>query len=327
MTHASQMQIDLETQAVQRGGVFTRAEAIATGMTDNDIARNVRRGDWHRVRKGCFVTSAAWAAADDIGRLAFRCHAAVDKGRRTLVSHETAALLDDLPLFLPGDLRPDFERVVLTMPVPPGSRPRVGTRVFVADMPENHQQTVRGLTLTTPLRTAFDLARLHGETAGVVAADAALHRGCDIAELESMVSDLANWRGAASTRRLVDLVDAGSESPGETLTRLLVRSLDLGPMETQSLIRADGKEAEVDLRIGRLIIEFDGRSKYGDERRYGRSRDPSELLWSEKQREDWLRSLGFTVVRLTWADLMPRRREATARMLRERFALAHRAAA
>ena len=45
----------------------------------------------------------------------------------------------------------------------------------------------------------------------------------------------------------------------------------------------------------RVVVEFDGKVKFADG-------DPARL-WAEKKREDRLRALGYTVVRITWADL------------------------
>ena len=66
--------------------------------------------------------------------------------------------------------------------------------------------------------------------------------------------------------------------------------------------------ARVDFLLGqKVIVEFDGLMKYADAA--GR-----EALAAEKQREDLLRSLGYEVVRLTWADLArPKRVEALIR--------------
>ncbi len=66
--------------------------------------------------------------------------------------------------------------------------------------------------------------------------------------------------------------------------------------EPQVNIRArSGRSARVDFRFHqqRTIVEFDGMLKYRSE----------GDLRAEKQREDWLRELGYEVVRLTWADL------------------------
>ena len=52
----------------------------------------------------------------------------------------------------------------------------------------------------------------------------------------------------------------------------------------------------------RLIVEFDGREKYHRHRRPGESIE--EMVMREKTREDRIRELtGWTVVRITWADL------------------------
>ena len=42
-----------------------------------------------------------------------------------------------------------------------------------------------------------------------------------------------------------------------------------------------------------MLVEFDGLMKYGG---------PEDLV-AEKRREDRLRGLGYTVVRVTWSDL------------------------
>lgn len=51
--------------------------------------------------------------------------------------------------------------------------------------------------------------------------------------------------------------------------------------------------ARVDFLLGRVVIEFDGMATYDD----------VSVLRAEKRREDALRSLGYQVVRITWADL------------------------
>lgn len=54
-----------------------------------------------------------------------------------------------------------------------------------------------------------------------------------------------------------------------------------------------GYRADFGIVGTRVLIEFDGRLTYRSEKD----------LWQEKQREDRIRSLGWEVVRLTWADL------------------------
>jgi very-short-patch-repair endonuclease len=45
----------------------------------------------------------------------------------------------------------------------------------------------------------------------------------------------------------------------------------------------------------KVVIEFDGKVKYRD--------GDGDTLFQEKRREDRLRRLGYTVIRVTWSDL------------------------
>ena len=162
-------------------------------------------------------------------------------------------------------------------------------------------------TETALLQTAVR----HGLKAAVVAADAALHRG--LVSVDKIGEAAARLDlGVRSTRRvdrLRSLVDPAAGSPGESLTRLLLGGLGLD-FRTQVDIRdAAGFVGRVDFLVeGRIVVEFDGLSKYA-------GADGREALAREKAREDRLRALGFEVVRLTWSDLD--RPERVARLVRE----------
>jgi hypothetical protein len=56
-----------------------------------------------------------------------------------------------------------------------------------------------------------------------------------------------------------------------------------------------------------LIGEVDGRSKYGPNRHFQRSITPEELVWQEKRREDRLRRVVTSFVRLDWQTIADRR--------------------
>ena len=110
-------------------------------------------------------------------------------------------------------------------------------------------------------------------------------------------------RAAAATdptRSLVlSLASALSESPGESWTRLVLAGLGVEAEQQAEIRGPDGRfVARVDflVRGERLVIEFDGAMKYD-------GLEGRRALVSEKRREDELRSLGYRVVRLTWADL------------------------
>jgi very-short-patch-repair endonuclease len=66
----------------------------------------------------------------------------------------------------------------------------------------------------------------------------------------------------------------------------------------------------------RVVIEFDGESKYGDH-----ADGAAGAVVAEKWREDRIRELGYVVVRISWADLAhPKRTAARIRAAFERAA-------
>lgn len=136
---------------------------------------------------------------------------------------------------------------------------------------------------------------------GLVAADDALHRRlltpADL-RMAARARRLAN--GAQRVRQLAARADAAHESPGETLSA--VRFSEAGILvEAQFSVPGsqrwtrNGEGYRCDFRVvgTRVLVEFDGASRYDD----------PAVLWREKQREDRIRSLGWTVVRLVWSDL------------------------
>ena len=168
-------------------------------------------------------------------------------------------------------------------------------------------------------RTAVDIAREHGLEAGVVAIDSARLRGVRLEDLWAAIEPMWRWPGITTARAALELSDARAESAGESLARMLLEELGLGPIETQFEIRDDVRWARCDLRVGRHLVEFDGFLKYqrrdlDDRRRI----DPEQVVWEEKQRQDWLLGYHLGMSRLIWADLWgSRRRLAMERVARE----------
>ncbi|MGB3827281.1 MAG: type IV toxin-antitoxin system AbiEi family antitoxin domain-containing protein, partial [Ornithinimicrobium sp.] len=79
-------------------GVFTRAEALATGHTDADLQAWVRRGEIRRLRPGIFGSGALPEYAD--GRLLERAYGLSRRhGDRLAISHHAALLLHGVAVF------------------------------------------------------------------------------------------------------------------------------------------------------------------------------------------------------------------------------------
>lgn len=123
-----------------------------------------------------------------------------------------------------------------------------------------------GLWITSVLRTLVDLRLLVEPDALVCALDAALHAGLVTpVALERAVRRTKGWRGAPAFRRAVERSDGRAESPGETLTRLLLAPALPGLVPQVEVVDAVGRlRATFDLADEhlRLAVEFDGRAAH-----------------------------------------------------------------
>lgn len=152
--------------------------------------------------------------------------------------------------------------------------------------------TEEGILLTTPLRTAFDLATRSGLTDAVVAADALgrLDRfGGD--DLAAFAGRHPGARGRRRVAPVAALMDPKSESPPETRVRLaLVRAGLPAPTVQHEVFDEHRKVARLDMAWERyrVALEYDGHDHTLEDRR-GRDIDRIEAV----------RSLGWVVIVVT----------------------------
>lgn len=174
---------------------------------------------------------------------------------------------------------------------------------------------VRGLPVTTPARTAFDLGRRRGVTLAVIRLDA-LMRACGLAadDVELLVKRHGGARGVVQLRKALALADAGAESPQETRTRLVLTRAGLAPERTQIDVydREGYHVGRVDMGWERwkVGVEYDGVQHWIDPRQRDRDIDRSAEL----------EALGWRIVRVS-ADMLRNRPDTlvarTRRALRE----------
>ena len=141
---------------------------------------------------------------------------------------------------------------------------RPGVAPYAAKLADDDVTTVRGLPVTTPLRTALDLARRESLTEAVVAVDALAHAGLvDGEALLAFAGEHRGLRGIRQVARVVDLHAPGSESPMESRLRMVVVVVGGLPRPEVQLEVYDGPVlvARLDLgyRRARVGLEYDGR--------------------------------------------------------------------
>lgn len=134
---------DLAAFARAQGGVFTRAQATAAGLTRGTVAHRLGTGRWLRLHPQVLV--AATSAVDVTGR---RWAALLAAGPRSVLSHRTAAALWGLPV---------AELDVIELTTSAGRTPSVSgavvrrRRLGAADVEVRH-----GLGVTSRWRTLVD---------------------------------------------------------------------------------------------------------------------------------------------------------------------------
>jgi hypothetical protein len=313
------MRPDLRAVAARHGGVFRRSEAVACGCTEREMKTATGPGgSWVVVRRGCYAERSLWERLDDEGRYALRVRAAtLAQVRAGVPSHGSAAVLLEMPT------RPRWRELVhVTRPGVTGSRTENGVKHHLAAYGEADVTTAGGQRVLALARTAVDIGREHGFEDGVVACDAALRMGVPRAALARALLPMTYWPHVTRARAAVEVADAGAQNVGESLLRLMVLELGIGRPETQYVVTEGSRRAEVDLRVGRHLFEFDGRVKYVDREHGGVADRPvTQVLWEEKQREDWLRRVygGHGMSRVVWDELFGEARRRTLRRLRAEY--------
>lgn len=218
-------------------------------------------------------------------------------------SHWSAAALHGLPV--PGDRLRTVHHTA-----PPGT---TGSRsqIVVHPLPLSDRDVVDlgGLRVTSPARTAVDIAAIAGFRDAVVVADALLgalgrRRPADGRQMLLAAWDRAQPRRAMrKVQAVFDFADAGAESVGESVSRVTMRTLGVPAPVLQHEFRNLWRVvARTDFWWPRLRVvgEMDGRMKYTDPRLHGG--DPAAVLYEEKRREDEVRAMGVRFVRWGWEE-------------------------
>ncbi|MGV1007916.1 MAG: hypothetical protein ACOYBY_04820 [Dermatophilaceae bacterium] len=269
--------------------LFSAAQAKLAGYRAADLARLIRGGSITHVDHGWYAVGAPESEQE---QYRLRTSAAqLRQGGRAVASHHSELVRLGLPLF-----QADLRTVHLSLVGPGTPRRRSGIAI--------HPRVT--MSLTDAGRIPPQLAVVQGgitcgPMAALIAADAALNRGLlTKADLEGAVEAVRGKPGTALIGPFLALADGRAQSPGETRLRHAFHLMSL-PVTPQAPITDGVRTAYVDFLLDDdpVVVEFDGAVKYGA----GGLRPGQTELVAEKDREDWLRHLGYEMVRVIWRDL------------------------
>jgi len=284
------MEKELRTLLDTSCGVFTTQQAAATGIRRITLTRGVAEGWIERIGRGVYAAPDPLRRPDETYRL--RVIGALRRRRPgDAASHHAALSLHGLPLHDVSFHRVDVDSHTQThrrhgrLWVHPWT---VGTRSVDID----------GVAAVDVALACVQTAAESGFSAGVVAMDAALHeRRVSRRQLLGAARACTDHVGVNTARAAIRFSDGRTESPGESLTRIILAHNDFA-FTPQFVVRRGRRfVARVDFLVeGRLVVEFDGEIKYqGD--------DAEEVRAAQELREIRLRRCGYAVLRLKWAGL------------------------
>ena len=276
---------------------------LAREHSQADLRAARRAGEIERVRRGAYRElaptpgPAVHAAHDERLRALARIHA-VDRQLRSphVFSHVSAALLWGLALWTTPAVTHLYQPY------------RAGASA-AADL-ARHRGTLEqhvligGIPATDLTRTVVDcLTTLH-PLDGLVLADSALRHALDRNTARLQVEARTRRNGRARALLLLDLADAGAESPWESWARYTALRLGLPRPVTQHPVVTRLGTFRVDVAWPEhgVLLEFDGLVKYQDgvlTSGYSGTR----ALVDEKRREDAIvEATGARLLRLTSRD-------------------------
>lgn len=303
------MQSRFAHHMARQHGLILRRQALAAGMTVQQVAAWVRSGEWVVVRRGVYTTRAHWESLDPyVGRPRLQVWAATLTMRLPhFLSHDSAAYLHGLAI-----LEATPRLVHITRIGALGGRTRHGVKHHKAPVATEHIVFVDEHPVLDIPRTVADIGREHGLRHAIVATNSALRVGVSMRAIRAAVEPMRHWPHVTVPRLAAEWADPRCESPGEDLTLLMLKQLGVGMVHPQFGLQDRGRVAWVDFRVGRHLIEFDGRHKYQRVEAGGlAARSPDDVVWEEKKRQDWLCGFKLGMSRVVWADVQPERWAAT----------------
>jgi hypothetical protein len=175
-------------------------------------------------------------------------------------------------------------------------RPR-GIRTYADRIGDDEVMLIRGMTVTTPARTALDLACRNPIDRAITAIDALANATeVKMADVELLAQRYAGRRGVKRARSILELVDPGSESPRETWLRLLLVRAGFPVPATQIVVYDEFGQIIARLDMGwedvKIAAEYDGDHHRVDRWQFNR----------DIARTETLTAMGWIVVRVTSQD-------------------------
>jgi hypothetical protein len=239
------------------GEAFTARQARAAGISPAELTRMVASGRVRRLLHDAYVDALLPETVE------LRCEAvALVMPPAAVISRRTAAWLHGFEAYGPS-VRDEWMQVECVVPARLSRVRRRGVSGWEETLLPEDVTSVGGIRVTTPTRTAVDLARYAPRFMGLATLDDFCHRGLtDQARLLACAERFGGGRNIAVARELIMWVEPLTESAGESWLRL--RLLDAGfPRPEAQIMIIDASDRlvyrlDLGYRDRLLGLEYDG---------------------------------------------------------------------
>lgn len=286
------MEREIQRAAAQQHGVVTRAQLIAVGVTDHEIARRLTAARMHARYDGVYyLDSVGFTWATEVRSALFAC------GPDAIASHRCAAVLWGLDgirgrmveLTVPYDVSPEPDGVIV-------HRTRRYNPAFL----------VQSLPTTSIEKTILDLAGVLPERVVLKAARSAVKKGLTTPTRLDRAIGIFCGRGVTGTRKARRVVAFVAEDQSGSVAEIDLKELVFEapiprPIQQLHVRLQDGSNAYPDLcwpdRM--RIVEADGFEAHGT----------PEQFEHDLRRQNQLMELGWEIRRFTATAIRDRPRE------------------
>lgn len=261
----------------QQGGVVSRSQALACGISTRTIARRVASREWRVLFRGVYLVGghpvtdavrvrAAWLAC----------------GERSTVTGPAAAFWFGLRDRAPG-------RIAITLPRTARCGTRPGVLLRRRDLAPPDRVSYDGVALTALPLTVLETAIVPGS--GPAFLDRALQKYVGFGELHAAY---CRNNGAHGMLRAGELLIAAADRADSAAERRLLRLLrEAGITGYVRGLAVGPWLLDVAFPRSRVWLEVDGWAWHADVERFRADRRKQNALVAD----------GWTVLRFTWADL------------------------
>jgi hypothetical protein len=277
--------------AIDNGGVVTRAEALAMGMSPRTIARRIASARLIAIAPGVLALPGVIQSERSLLQAATSAIGAV-------VSHQSAARLHGLEL---------RDRITVSVTVPIRRTNRFHSVVIheSTDLEASEATHIEGLPVTDPPRTLIDLAAItkRRELADLV--DQTVRLRLTTYELVGVRLERLARRGKPGVVKLRRVLEARQDhpmQPDSTFEMRVIRVLIGGGLPLPATqfrppwLRQSNGRVDLAYVEKRVIVEADSR----------RWHNSPEAFQLDRQRDNLAQLAGWRVLRFTWDDVVKR---------------------